>query len=194
MRLFSHFSSESLSNSYLVGPDDGGDAVLFDPATFDGQLLELVEGLGYYVRSIVLTHVDESHLAGLRTLRRVYECTVYATHHRVVGSEAVVVADGQILDICCEPIEVISMPGHASDSVAYHAGGFLFTGAAMSAGEYGRVPNPYAKALLLGNIRDRILSLPDETVILPYTGPPSTVGLEKRTFPMDDPTRPSERP
>lgn len=189
MRLFSHFSSSTLSNSYLVGPDRGGDAVLFDPATFDVQLLELVEGLGYYVRSILLTHVDEAHLIGLRTLRRVYDCTIYATHHRVAGSDAVVVGDGQVLEICCEPIRVISMPGHAHDSVAYYAGGLLFSGAAMSAAEYGRVPNPYAKALLLGNIRDRILSLPDETVILPYTGPPSTVGVEKRTFPMDDPTR-----
>lgn len=189
MRLYTRFSYETLSNTYLIGPDDGGDAVLFDPATFDVSLLELVESLNYYVRSVVLTHIDESHLGGLRTIRRVYDCTVYAAHAEVLGEHAVTVADGDELTICTEPVRAIAIPGRGSDSIAYWAGGFLFTGTSMSAGEYGAVPNPYAKALLLANIRDRILTLPDDTVILPFSGPPSTVGLEKQTFPLEDPKR-----
>lgn len=189
MRLYSLFSVETLSNTYLIGPDDGGDAILFDPASFDVSMLELVEGFGYYVRSVLLTHVDESHLAGLRTLRRIYDCTVYAAHANVLDAPVVSVSDGDHLELCNDPVRVITLPGHGSDSVAYYTGGFLFTGNAMSAGEYGPVLNPYAKALLFANIRDRILTLPDATVLLPFTGPPSTVELEKQTFPMQDPTK-----
>lgn len=192
MRLYSHFAVETLSNSYLVGPRDGGDAILFDPASFDVDLLELVEGMGYYIRSVLLTHVSDDHLAGLRTIRRIYDCSVYAAHASVLGEPAHAVAHGDELDVCCEPVRVITLPGHGSDSVAYYAGGFLFTGLAMSAGEYGPIANPYAKAILLANIRDRLLILPDETVVLPFTGPPSTIGVEKHTFPMDDPTRLAE--
>ena len=189
MRLYSHFSFDTLSNSYLVGPENGGDAILFDPASFDVDLLELVEGMGYYIRSVLLTHVADEHLAGLKTLRRIYDCSVYAAHASVLGMPAHSVTHDEELDICCEPVRVITLPGHGSDSVAYYAGGFLFTGLAMSAAEYGRVPNPYAKAILLANIRDRLLTLADETVVLPFTGPPSTIGVEKRTFPKTDPTR-----
>ena len=60
----------------------------------------------------------------------------------------------------------------------------------MSAGECGTVINPYAKALLLANIQDRVLALPEDTVILPFVGPPSTVAIERVTFPMDVPTLP----
>ncbi len=186
MNLYTHYSFDTLSNSYLMGPDGGGDAVLFDPATFDVPLLELVEKQRYYVRHVVLTHCDETRLDGLRTLRRVYDCTVYAAHATVLGSPAIPVSDGEVLELCDRPFKAIAMPGKGSDSVAYHMDGFVFTGTAMSAGEYGTVANPYAKALLLEGIRTRILALPGETVILPCHGPPSTVALERETFPMEE--------
>lgn len=187
MRLYTHFAFETLSNTYLIGPREGGDAVLFDPAVFDVPLLELIEGMGYYVRSVVLTHVSEKHLDGLRTLRRVYDCTVYAAHASVLDPPSVTVSDDDELDICSRPMRVIALPGHGGDSVAYHVGGFLFPGTAMSAGECGPADNPYARALLRANIGERLLTLEDETVILPFRGPPSTVALEKKTFPLDEP-------
>lgn len=185
MKLFSHFSFESLSNVYLIGPDDGGEAMLLDPMSFDVPLLQIVESEGYYIRHVLLTHANDAHLPGLRTLRRIYDCTVYAAHATVLGEASVSVAHGERLELCCGAIDVIGLPGHGSDTLAFATGGFVFTGIGMSAGEYGRVANPYAKAILLDNIRERILTLPEETVILPFYGPPSTIGVEKRTFPAD---------
>ena len=43
MKFFSLFSRMGFSNTYLVGPDDGGDAVLVDPGVFDAPLLQAVE-------------------------------------------------------------------------------------------------------------------------------------------------------
>ena len=191
MRLYSHFSFQTLSNTYLMGPRTGGDAVLIDPATFDVPLLELIEQMGYYVRNVLLTHVADSHLAGLTTLRKIYDCTVYAAQPNVVVGDAIMVQNAEVLEIWHKPIEVIALPGHGGDSVAYYTGGFVFTGSAMSAAEYGHLPNAYAKALLHANVWERVLTLPDETVIMPFFGPPSTVALEKVTFPVDDPTLPS---
>ncbi len=194
MRLFSHFSFDTLSNSYLIGPEGGGDAVLFDPGSFDVALLELVETQRYYIRNVILTHCDEAHIHGLRTLRRVYDCRVYAAYPVVLGEVASTVADGDDLDIGFATVRAIALTGHSGDSIAYYVGGFLFTGSALSAAEPGRVSNPYAKALLLADIQERLLSLPDETVVLPFVGPPSTIDLEKRTLPMIDPTRTSGLP
>jgi hydroxyacylglutathione hydrolase len=179
VRLYSHFSFESLSNVYLIGPEEPGDAVLVDPLGMDVALLEAIEGHGYYIRHVLVTHSTEAHLKGLRTLRRIYDCAVYAAHASVLGDAAVSLSHGERLDLCCGSIEVIALPGHGSDSVAFHTNGFLFTGTALSAGEYGRVPNPYAKAILIENIRDRVFSLPEQTVLLPFYGPPSTVLVER---------------
>ena len=189
MRLYSHFSVDTLTNTYLIGPENGGDAVLIDPGSFDGALLDLVERSHYYVRNVLLTHGDETHLAGLRTLRRIYDCDIYGAHASILGFEMRQVQHGEVLEICCDPITSIAMPGHSSGSLAYYGSGFLFTGEAMTAAECGSVPNPYAKAILLSDIQERILTLPDETVVLPTNGPPSTIALEKATFPMEDPMR-----
>ncbi|MFW6313681.1 MAG: MBL fold metallo-hydrolase [Spirochaetota bacterium] len=194
MRLFSHFSFDTLSNSYLIGPEGGGDAVLFDPASFDVALLDLVEAQRYYIRNVILTHCDEAHIHGLRTLRRVYDCAVHAARPIVLGQPASTVADGAEIDVGFETVRAIALTGHSGDSIAYCVGGFVFTGSAMSAAEPGPVPNAYAKALLLVDIQERLLSLPDETVVLPFFGPPSTIGLERRALPKIDPTRIAELP
>ncbi len=194
MRLHSHFSIQTLTNTYLVGPEDGGDAILIDPGSFDGPLLDLVESSGYYVRTVLLTHGNESQLAGLKTIRRIYDCEVFGAYESILGFSTRRVADGEILDVCSDSIRAIAMPGHGSGSLAYYGSGFLFCGMALSAGEYGWVENSYARAILQADVQDRLLILPDETVVLPGFGPPSTIALEKITLPKEDPTQLAGRP
>jgi glyoxylase-like metal-dependent hydrolase (beta-lactamase superfamily II) len=189
--LFSHYSYQTLSNCYLIGPDEPGDAVLVDPSVFDVDLLGLIESHKFYVKTVLLTHTDEQHLAGLKTIRRVYDCNIYAARSSVMGFDANPVTHDEVLNVCCAPIEVIGLPGHARDSVAYYVAGLLFTGVAMSAAECGTTANAFARAVLLQNIGERILSLPETTVVLPFYGPPSTIGVERRTFPMKDPDDPA---
>ena len=42
MKLIHHFSSIAFSNTYLFGPDEGGEAVLVDPGMMDISLLKLI--------------------------------------------------------------------------------------------------------------------------------------------------------
>jgi len=187
VRLYSHYSYQTLSNCYLVGPDEPGDAVLIDPSVFDVDLLGLIESHKFYVKTVLLTHTDEEHLAGLKAIRRVYDCSIYAARSSVMGFDAHPVTHGEELHVCCAPIEVIGLPGHARDSMAYYVAGLLFTGVAMSAAECGTTANAFARAVLLQNIQERVLSLPKTAVVLPFYGPPSTIGVERQTFAMQDP-------
>jgi glyoxylase-like metal-dependent hydrolase (beta-lactamase superfamily II) len=187
VKLFSHYAYRTLANTYLIGPDEPGDAIIVDPSVFDVEMLELVESNGYYIRSVLLTHCDESHLHGLRTIRRVYDCEVYAARSSVLGESVHPVSNEDVLDICCAPIRVIGLPGHGRDSIAYLVADFLFTGSALSAAEPGEVGNSYARAALIENIKERVLTLPDHTVVLPFFGPPSTVSVEKQTLPTEPP-------
>lgn len=188
MRVYSHFAVDSLANSYIVGERECGDAIVIDPAVFEETMLEFVEENGYFVRTILLTHCDETHLAGLVSILRIYEgASIYARVESVLGIPASEVVDGSTISTCGTNVEVIALPGHGRDSVAYRLGGFLFTGCALSAGETGAVPNPYAKANLLDDIQQRIFSLPDQTVVFPFYGPPTTVGVERSSLPMQSP-------
>ena len=73
MKFFSYFSVTGFSNSYIIGPDEGGNAILIDPGIFDVPLLNLIEDNKLYVKYILLTHSHESHISGLKTLLKVYD-------------------------------------------------------------------------------------------------------------------------
>jgi glyoxylase-like metal-dependent hydrolase (beta-lactamase superfamily II) len=75
--------------------------------------------------------------------------------------------------------------------VVFVGDGYVFTGDTLFAGSIGRSDLPdssddgtNAYDVLLGSIRDRLLTLPDDTVVLPGHGPATTVGRERRTNPF----------
>jgi len=78
--------------------------------------------------------------------------------------------------------EPIPVPGHSPDSFVFHVALFqkLFSGDTLFAnGGLGRTDFPHGDgALLLRSIREQILSLPEDTVVLPGHGPPTTIGRE----------------
>lgn len=183
MRFFSLFSPVGFSNSYLIGPDGGGDALLVDPGAFGAQLLQAVEGHGLYVRTIFLTHAHDSHVHAVRSLLKVYRATVYSNQPSVLDFPARHVGDGEEVSPGGFTVRVLEVPGHSIDSVCFLVGSMLFTGDALSAGAVGSTRTGYARGVLLSSIRKKILSLPDSTLVFPGHGPPSRVGIERRYNP-----------
>jgi glyoxylase-like metal-dependent hydrolase (beta-lactamase superfamily II) len=184
MRFFSLFSRIGFSNTYLIGPDAGGDAVLIDPGTFDAQLLQAVEGNGLYVRSILVTHAHNAHINGIRALLKVYDAAIYANQPSVLDFPARHIQEGNVLTLGEFTIRVIETPGHSIDSLCFLCGHLLFTGDSLSAGTIGTTRDGYARGLLLESVRGKLLSLGDETLIFPGHGPPSKVGVEKLYNPV----------
>jgi glyoxylase-like metal-dependent hydrolase (beta-lactamase superfamily II) len=95
------------------------------------------------------------------------------------------------LDLPGVPIDAIHTPGHTPGSTCYAVAGegdrpgVLFTGDTLFAGTVGRSDLPGGDgALLIRSIRDRLLTWPDGTVVLPGHGPASTIGDERRANPF----------
>lgn len=189
MNLLYHFSPGSLSNIYVIAPDEGEDALIVDPAVLDVPLLEAIEQQGLYIRSILVTHETEAHLAGIRTLLRIYDARLYAANPQVLQYEAVPVANAKQFRASGMEVIPIALSGYWSDALIYRIDGMLFVGEIMSAGRVGETVNPYAHALLISDLREKILPLPGGTIILPTEGPPSTLAVEAQTNPdlLDDP-------
>jgi hydroxyacylglutathione hydrolase len=179
VKFFVLFSHVGFSNAYLLGPREGGDAVLIDPGTFDAALLQAVESNGLYVRSIFVTHAHNAHINGIRSLLKVYKATIYSNQPSVLDFPARHVGDGDIVSAGKFEVGVRATPGHSIDSVTLLIRSMVFTGDALTAGGIGETRSGYARGVLLSAIRRQILSLPDSTLVFPGHGPPSTVGAER---------------
>jgi len=93
-------------------------------------------------------------------------------------------ADGTRLDLVGVQLTVVHAPGHTGGSVLLHARSgddpLCFTGDVLFAGSIGRTDLPGGDhAAMLRSLRDTVLPLPDETVVLPGHGPATTIGRER---------------
>ena len=183
MKFFCHFGISTFSNAYLLGPDDGGDAVLVDPGVFDETLLGMIEKNGLYIRHILLTHGHAAHVGGVKTIARIYDATLYAHEDVVLEWDTTPVQDGDHLDLGGIEFQVIGVPGHTPDSLAYRTGSFLFTGDTLFAGSVGGTQDPYSRGLILNSIHEKILNLDEEIMVFAGHGPPTKVGIEKHLNP-----------
>lgn len=94
--------------------------------------------------------------------------------------------DGDVLHVGGEELRVLAVPGHSPGSIALYVpeSGFVITGDALFAGAIGRTDLPGGDfATLVGSIRDKLLKLPPETVVLPGHGDETTIGRELKSNP-----------
>jgi glyoxylase-like metal-dependent hydrolase (beta-lactamase superfamily II) len=179
-KLYQHYSLYGFSNSYIVGNDDTRKALIVDPGEFTVGMLNHIEKNGYGLTDILLTHSHIHHVRGIKTLMKVYEARLVAASARVLGMPCRVMKDGERFEAAGFAVEALSVPGHSPDSLVYCLEGLLFTGDAIHAGLPGKTLSTFNARLLADRVRTRLLELPDESVILPGHGPPSTLGCEKR--------------
>jgi len=177
------FSTVGLSNSYLVGPRGGGDALLVDPGEFGQAMLQAIESNRLRLRWILVTHAHRAHVAGIRGLLRVYEPEIWCNQPSILESPARHAQDGDRLELGEIDVAAIELPGHSIDSLCWRIGDMLFTGDTLSAGSVGRTRDATARELLVTGIRRCLLALDDEVLVFPGHGPPSRIGIERRFNP-----------
>jgi len=184
MKLFFQYCSYGFSNCYILGEDKAGSseataAIIVDPGSMENITLETIESNNLDIKAVLITHDHLNHVRGLRTLMRIYDAEIFAVNQSILDHKATIVKDGDKLDIAGFPVEVISIPGHSSDSVVYRIRGMLFTGDVLTAGLVGSTASVYGAATQMNNLRSRLLSLPGDYIVLPGHGPPSTLGAER---------------
>lgn len=181
MRIFFHYCLPGFANCYILGSESiPGEAIIIDPGEMGADVLNSIEHNEYVLKGVLITHDHRGHVRGLRTLKRIYNAEIYAVNHIVMDCRTNVVRDGDLLDIGPFRIEVVSVPGHSSDSAVYKIGNWLFTGDAMTAGLVGTTASSYGAAIQMTAIRSKLLSLPGDFVVFPGHGPPSTLEAERQ--------------
>lgn len=179
MNVFYHFSSVLLSNTYLVGPEGGGDAILIDPGEMDAPLLRLIEGNGYYIRAILITRGYPTQVHGVRTLLKIYNAKLYSNSDRIYDCRCRRVSDGEHLFVAGFEVEVMDLLSGEPHPVVYRIEDFLFTGPLFTAGNIVAAPSRGRRRETVERIISQILALPCSVLILPGAGPPSSVRAER---------------
>jgi glyoxylase-like metal-dependent hydrolase (beta-lactamase superfamily II) len=179
MKVFFHFSLNEFSNTFLVGPEDGGDAILIDPGKIDLELIDRIEKNRFSIAHVLITHRHETHTKGLGTLMKIYNPKVYAGSPGVFDFPVIQVNDRSIMDLSGITVESIQIPGHTLDSFVYKIGNVLFTGDVLFAGRIGKTSGVLEKALLLRGIKNRLLTLDERFLIFPGHGTISAIKIEK---------------
>jgi hydroxyacylglutathione hydrolase len=192
------------ANAYLAICEDTGACAMIDPGAEAGRLLEAAEGAGCRIESILLTHAHLDHVGGVAAAKRETSAPVFL-HPLDVGIYTAAPAqgrsfglqieeppavdmeleDGQILEIGGQTLEVRHTPGHSPGHVCFVGDGFAFVGDCVFAGSIGRTDLPGGDyRTLIDSINEKLLTLPDETILYSGHGPATTVGTERSNNPF----------
>lgn len=108
--------------------------------------------------------------------------------------EIIAIDEGDKLDLAGFPLKAIHTPGHTPGHLCYllsdvetddGSADILFSGDHLFAGSVGRTDLPGGDwEVLMNSMREKILPLPDETLVAPGHGPITTIGQERKTNPF----------
>ena len=172
-------------NAYLVWDPATRDAVAFDTGADCSEMLRRIDRDKLSVRLILLTHAHPDHVADLRRLRQTTDSPVYISElEPEEGAQPI--PEGKRFKAGSLKIEARLTSGHSPGGLTYVVTGLArpiaIVGDSLFAGSMGGGNVSYEDALR--NNREKILTLPDETIVCPGHGPLTTVGKEKRDNPF----------
>jgi Zn-dependent hydrolases, including glyoxylases len=172
-------------NAYLAWDPATREAVAFDTGADCGGMLQRIEKENLSVKLILLTHAHPDHVADLRRLRKATGAPVYISELEE-AEETEEITEGKRFEVGLLEIEARLTSGHSPGGMTYVVTGLsrpvAIVGDSLFAGSMGGGNVSYDDALR--NNREKILTLPDETIICPGHGPLTTVGKEKRDNPF----------
>ncbi|SFM61970.1 MBL fold metallo-hydrolase [Thermodesulforhabdus norvegica] len=192
---------------YLVWDPATLEGVIIDPAGDADKLLELVKSKGITLKYIINTHAHSDHTVANEVIRSKTGAPIVmhaldddfcrdpenVAWNRKLGFDPpapadIRVEDGEELYIGEVPVKFIHTPGHTPGACCILIEGNLFTGDTLFVGAVGRTDIPGGSfETLLQSIKEKILTLPPETIIWPGhdygDSPSSTVAREMETNP-----------
>lgn len=190
--------------AYIVGDPETGEGLVIDPAARVEQIISEAGKGGITIRQIVNTHSHVDHISGNAEMKKKTGAAIVIHEEdadmlvstpgmvlKMFGAEPsppadTIVKDGDVIAAGKVSLKVLHTPGHTPGGICLYTEGYVFTGDTLFVGGVGRTDLPGGSwKTLLTSLKEKVLVLPDETVVLPGhnygTSPTSTIGREKRT-------------
>jgi hydroxyacylglutathione hydrolase len=179
--------------SYLLGDENSATAILVDPQRDIQQYLDDAEKFGLTIRHVFLTHFHADFIAGHLEARDRCGAIIHLGARAQAEYAFVPMKDGDVLEFPGLRVQVLETPGHTIESISLLVfdlkGGAtrpyaVLTGDTLFIGDVGR-PDLRASlgwtaeelgAHLYDSLHNKLLKLPDETLVYPAHGAGSLCG------------------
>jgi hydroxyacylglutathione hydrolase len=191
------------TNTYLVWDTLTLEAVLIDPAEASAILLGFIQEKNLKLLYIINTHGHGDHIGGNaffkdKTNARVcihtsdarmlsdshLNLSMYFDAGIELSNPDILLKDGDSLSLGDNIIKVIATPGHTKGSISLYSVNRLFSGDTLFFHDIGRTDLPGgSETMILSSIRNNLLILPENTIVLPGHGLSSTIADEKSNNP-----------
>ena len=191
--------------SYIICDAESKEGLIIDPGGNPTRIIRTAKEEGIQIRLLVNTHSHMDHILGnakviektgakliIHELERNSLTRFYKRFFNLFlgGSPSpqadILVKDGDTIEIGSLTFDIIHTPGHSRGGICIYGYGNLFTGDTLFVGGIGRVDLPGgSKKVLLHSIKNRLLVLPDETIIWPghnYGPSPWSTVLQERLY------------
>jgi len=193
-------------NCSVIGDQATREAMVIDPGDDIDDVLALIRKHNLQVKQIVITHAHIDHVGGAMKLRAATGAPILLNQNDYellkmldVQASWIGVADpGKVeIDQSLGPAdtvtagslkaEVLHTPGHTEGSICLYfpLEKKLIAGDTLFAGSIGRTDLPGGSfEKIIRSLREQVLALPDETVVVPGHGSLTTIGEERESNPF----------
>ena len=192
------------TNCYLVYCQQTLECAVVDPGAEACNIIRLIAEKELKPRLILNTHGHVDHIGANKDIKERYDIPLFIHSADSPMLESVLQSEmGMFLGAKDSPppnhflddeekikigkshLKVIHTPGHSPGSVSFLGDGFLLSGDTLFFGGVGRTDLPGGSwQEMVNSIRNKILTMPEEMIVLPGHGPYTTVGQEKRSNPF----------
>ena len=201
-------------NCSILGDEISREAIVVDPGDDIPRILALLAKHSLTLKQILITHAHIDHIAGAHRLKQLTGAPILYNQHDLaqvkmmdvqatwlgiptptVSNPDDTLDDNKRITIGANPEQgqagitgsILHTPGHTEGSVCIYIPdqSLLLAGDTLFAGSVGRTDLPGGDTRkLLTSINDRLLTLPNETIVIPGHGPGTTIGSERSENPF----------
>jgi glyoxylase-like metal-dependent hydrolase (beta-lactamase superfamily II) len=193
-------------NCTILGDEETREAIVIDPGDNVARIHERLTKSGLKLKQIIVTHAHIDHVGGALKLKRLTGAPIFLnesdlpllemmdTQAAWLGVRPPEVAppdeglsDGQIVGLEHYPARVLHTPGHTQGSICLYFAPLklVVAGDTLFAGSIGRTDLPGGNFdQIMESLRTQLMTLPDETRVLPGHGPATTIGEEIKSNPF----------
>ena len=192
------------TNCYIVKDERTCEAMVIDPGSEPEKIISMIEAIDADVKYIYLTHCHGDHVGAVNEIKNKYDASVLIHRDDQEGLKSDGIALATYIGMDFEPIEdscrvdendiihvgdlefkVIHTPGHTkgSSSLYCEKEKMLFSGDTIFRGTWGRTDLPTSSFTdIISSITNKILVLPEDTIIYPGHGKSTMVREERPIY------------